>query len=238
MRRYSRIGIACAALLVLLASAIYAKVDYTAANPYSPDEFRQVRQTFRDDAANAEARPVSDNTIYLHLPNISPYVRRFVMDNRDNIARFDRLILDLRGNYGGQLADAYRIADMFLADGDIIGHESGRLPFLNREITAHGSRDFEFDSIIILQNSFTASAAESLILALTANLDNVTLVGETTFGKGTAQIILPLRDGYSVRTTVMTLRGPNGESIDALGIEADIRYTGVTMLDFALALAP
>ena len=227
----------CVTLAFFLLVAACANRSYTAAYLYNPGEFDQLRLAAREDAARAEKRLISDDTVYLYLPNISPDVRRFVVGIRGELARFERLILDLRGNYGGQLAEAYRIADMFLNDGDIIGYESGRFPFLDREIVARGGRAFEFESIVIIQNAGTASAAESLILALIANLDNVTLVGETTFGKGSAQIVLPLRDGYSMIAPVLTLSGPGGESIDTAGIAPNIEYTGVeTMLDFVLAL--
>ena len=238
MRKYNWIKGLCAALVVFLVAAACANRGYMAAYRQRPGEFEQLRLAATEDANRAEKRPVSDDTVYLYLPNISPDVRRFVAGIRGELMRFERLILDLRGNYGGQLAEAYRIAEMFLEDGDIIGHERGRFPFLNREIVARGGRAFEFESIIIIQNAGTASAAESLILALIANLDNVTLVGETTFGKGTAQIVLPLRDGYSIIARVLTLSGPTGESIDTAGITPNVEYAGVeTMLDFVLALA-
>ena len=203
---------------------------------YKPGEFREVQQIARADAARAEITKISDDTVLMYLPNISPEVRRFVMDNRAKLASFDHLIFDLRGNYGGQLADAYQLADMFLERGEIIGHEAGRLSILNREIRARGSRDFEFDSIIILQNRRTASAAESLILALTGNLDNVTTVGQTTFGKAIAQVVVPLRDGFSMRASVITLYGPNHENIHIIGITPDIEYSGDDMLDFVLTM--
>ena len=228
--------ILCVAFAAAAAFATCTDSLYMASYIYEPGEFEQAYQSSADDAALAEIRPLSDDTIYLYLPNISPRVRRFVIENRGYLARFDRLILDLRGNYGGQLAEAYVIADIFLENGDIIGHESGRFSFLNREIKARGVREISFESIVIMQNAQTASAAESLILALSANLDNVTLVGETSYGKATAQIVLPLKDGFSMNASVLSLRGPNGENINEVGIKPDIEYSGKSMLEFVTAL--
>jgi len=205
---------------------------------YNPGEFQQVQQIVRADAARAEITQISEDTVLMYLPNITPEVRRFVEDNRAKLASFDHLIFDLRGNYGGQLADAYQIADMFLERGEIIANEAGRLPLLNREVRARGTRDFEFDTIIILQNGRTASASESLILALQGNLDNVTTVGQPTFGKAIAQVVVPMRDGFSMRASVMTLSGPNHESIHLTGIVPDIEFSGDAsdLPDFALSL--
>jgi len=205
---------------------------------YKPGEFQEIRQIVRTDAARAEIRQISEDTVLMYLPNISPDVRRFVMDNRDKLASFDHLIFDLRGNYGGQLADAYQIADLFLERGEIIAREAGRLPPLNREVRARGSRELEFESIVILQNGRTASASESLILALAGNIDNVTLVGQPTFGKAIAQIVVPLRDGFQMNASVMTLSGPNHEHIHMIGIVPDIEFSGdaAGLLDFVLSL--
>ena len=226
-----------AIITIMTVAALTARPDYIASYKDNTDEIRQLNYQEVDTSARADIREMSDDTVYLYLPSISTEVRRFVGNNRSELARFDRLILDLRGNYGGQLAQTYLIADMFLSEGDVIGLESGPVSFLNREITARGVRDFEFDSIIILQDAGTASAAESLILALAANLDNVTLVGETTFGKGTAQIALPMREGRSTNVSVLTLGGPNGENINHIGIKADIEHINdSTIIDFALNL--
>ena len=205
---------------------------------YNPGEFQQVQQIVRADAARAEITQISEDTVLMYLPNISPEVRRFVEEHRAKLASFDHLILDLRGNYGGQLADAYQLADMFLQRGEIIAFEAGRLAVLNREIRARGTRELEFESITILQNGRTASASESLILALTGNLDNVTTVGRTTFGKGIAQVVVPLRDGFSMRASVMTLYGPNNESIHLSGIAPDIEFLGdaADLLGFVLEM--
>ena len=173
-------------------------------------------------ARTAAVQALSDDTVRLYIPNISAITRRFVFDHRDYLAGYSNLVLDLRNNSGGLLSEFHRIAGLFLDDGYVIAHEYTRLSFFTRTIYSRGDAFFDFDHIIILQNRNTASAAEGLILALTANLPNVITIGETSFGKGIGQVTLPLTGSYAVRATVMRLYGPNREWIHEIGIEANI----------------
>ena len=79
------------------------------------------------------------------------------------------------------------------------------------------------DSIVILQNENTASAAEVLIGALKDNLkDKITTVGTTTYGKGTEQVSIPFEDGTSLKYTIAQWKTPNGTSINNKGFKPDI----------------
>ncbi|MCL2399280.1 MAG: S41 family peptidase [Defluviitaleaceae bacterium] len=202
---------------------------------YSPSQFRVSREIEREDAGLVHFEALTDEVGYLFIPNIHSYTRRFVNDNRSEIAQFPYLILDLRGNYGGLLADFYRIADLFVEHGASVGYERTRWPIFTSHIEGRRVPYFNFEHIIILQNERTASAAEGLILALQGNLPNVTSIGTTTFGKGIGQVTIPLIGGSAIRASVLLVEGPGSESIHNVGITPDIFYDG-DALAYALDL--
>ena len=202
---------------------------------YSPRQFQAARAQERSDARRVRYEALTENVMYLYIPNIHRYSRRFVQANRTEIATLPNLILDLRGNYGGMLLDFHHIANLFLGQGDSIGYERTRWPIFTNHITGRNEPYFNFDQIIILQNQNTASAAEGLILALRENLPNVTIIGDTSFGKAVGQVSVPLTGGSAIRASVLLVEGPEGQSIHKVGIEPDIVYTG-DQLEFALEL--
>ena len=204
---------------------------------YTPQQHIAQRERVRTRAAAADVFEAAPGVGYLFLPNISPYVRDFVFDNRDEINRFDSLILDLRGNTGGVLDDFQAIAGLFLERGVTVGRETARWGPFSTHRRSRGSQFFEFENIIILQNERTASAAEGLIMALAENLDNVTTVGAMTYGKGIGQVTLPLRGGFAVRATVILIETPSGFTVHGVGIAPDIEHVGEDIMELAISLA-
>ena len=203
---------------------------------YTPAQRIAMEERIRTRAAGAEFYEIVPGTVVLRLPNTAPLVQNFVFDNRDEIGVFDNLILDLRGNNGGELAVVQNIASLFLQTGDTIAFDETRWNLFSRERRARRRHSgfFDFDHIIILQDASTASSAEVLIAALAAHLDNETTIGEQTFGKAVGQVTLPLRQGFAVRATVLNIQNPQGESIHNIGIAPHIEYKGDDMLSFAL----
>ncbi|MCL2015155.1 MAG: S41 family peptidase [Defluviitaleaceae bacterium] len=191
---------------------------------YSPTQRQISLANERQTAQLVYFEPLTESTVYLFVPNISGHTRRFIQENRTVIGQFDNLILDLRANSGGLLMDFHQIADLFVENGAILGYEETRLPFFTRQIRSRNAAYFDFDNIIILQNRNTASAAESLILALQDNLQNITTIGTTTTGKAIGQVTIPLTGGSAVRGTVLLISGPNGETIHNIGIAPNIEF--------------
>ena len=189
---------------------------------YSPQEHVAVREREVAVARTASVTTLSDDTVKLFVPNLSRIARDFVMDNRETLAGYPNLVLDLRGNSGGWLVDFHRIAELFVPRGSVLSIEETRVSLFSRTITSSSNPYFEFENIIILQNRRTASAAEGLILALQYHLPNVITIGENTFGKGIGQVTVPLTGGYAVRATVLLVNGPDGGNIHITGIEPDI----------------
>ena len=204
---------------------------------YSPQEHVAVREMEVAIGRTTSVTSLSDDTVMLFVPNLSRVARDFVLDNRDVLAQYPNLVLDLRGNSGGWLVDFHRIAELFVPRGSVLSIEETRISLFSRTITSGVEPYFEFENIIILQNRRTASAAESLIMALQYHLPDVVTVGENTFGKGIGQVTIPLTRGYAVRATVLLVNGPDGSNIHITGIEPDI-VTGPDEdpVDRALAL--
>ncbi len=226
-------------VMAVVTRAIRAKNDDRYTYLYTPTQYTSSKKAEKEDAKLAAVTPLTDNTVCINILNFSDGTKDFFMDNKEELAKYKNLVIDLRYNYGGFLWDFYAMAELFLPKDTVLGYENTRQPLFSRTVKTKKDAYFYFDHIIILQNDQTASAAEGFILALSENMDNVTLVGETTFGKGIGQVTVPLKDGYAVKGTVLSLEGPKGESIHRKGIEPDVAYSGEEdMLDFILTLLP
>ena len=201
---------------------------------YTPQNYKLSKDVEKADAATAKIQELTPDTVYMILPNISDGTKNFVMSNRQTLAKYKNLVLDLRSNYGGLLADFYKMADLFTSRGEILGYEKYRIRLLTHPVKSSGNNYLKFDKIIILQDKNTASAAEGLILALKGNLSGVTTIGEKTFGKGIGQVTIPLIGGFAAKATVLLVSGPKDNSIHKIGIEPDIAYTGDDIIGEAL----
>jgi carboxyl-terminal processing protease len=122
-----------------------------------------------------------------------------------------RLILDLRGNYGGYLDDAIKISDDFLPDRELIVYTEGNSrPNKYAYATAKGM--FENNPLVILIDESSASASEIVAGAVQDN-DRGTIVGRRSFGKGLVQEQLTFPDGSALRLTVARYHTPTGRCI-------------------------
>ena len=129
-------------------------------------------------------------------------------------------ILDLRNNPGGLLSQAISISDFFLNDGQIVSTR-GRIKSENRKFFAKEGDKIEGKPLIVLINNGSASAAEIVAGALQDHKRAI-LLGETTFGKGSVQAIIPLKNRGAIRLTTSKYYLPSGKSISEVGIFPDI----------------
>jgi len=130
-------------------------------------------------------------------------------------------ILDLRNNPGGLLSQAVRISDFFLDDGEIVSTR-GRKSRENRKFFAKKGDRIKGKPLIVLINNGSASAAEIVAGAL-QDQKRAVLLGEATYGKGSVQSIIPLRNKGAIRLTISKYYLPSGKSISEVGVTPDIR---------------
>ena len=129
-------------------------------------------------------------------------------------------ILDLRNNPGGLLSQAIKITDFFLDNGEIVSTKS-RKPSENRRWFAKQGDLTNGKTLIVLINYGSASASEIVAGALKDHKRAI-LLGENSFGKGSVQSIIPLKNDGAIRLTVAKYYLPSGKSISDVGVSPDI----------------
>jgi carboxyl-terminal processing protease len=130
------------------------------------------------------------------------------------------LVLDLRSNPGGLLDAAVRVADEFLAEGIIVSG-TGRIRQAQFEQSASPGDVLENVPTIVLVNAASASASEIVAGALKDH-GRARIVGETTYGKGSVQTVMPLGEGTAIKLTTSRYLTPSGRSINGSGIQPDV----------------
>ena len=130
-------------------------------------------------------------------------------------------ILDLRNNPGGLLTQAIEISDFFLDDGEIVSTK-GRKNKENRKFFARKGDRIKGKPLIVLINNGSASASEIVAGAL-QDQKRAVLLGVATFGKGSVQSIIPLKNKGALRLTISKYYLPSGKSISEVGVLPDIK---------------
>jgi carboxyl-terminal processing protease len=131
------------------------------------------------------------------------------------------LILDLRNNPGGLLDAAVNVSEKFLIPGKLIVYTKGRVNNQNLEFYAKAKKAHLDYPMVVLINEGSASASEIVAGALRDN-QRAILLGNKTFGKGSVQTVIPLKDGSAVRLTTSKYFTPSGGQIHDDGIQPDV----------------
>ena len=129
-------------------------------------------------------------------------------------------ILDLRNNPGGLLSQAIKIADFFLENGEIVSTKS-RKASENRKWFAKEGDIINGKTLLVLINYGSASASEIVAGALKDHKRAI-LLGESSYGKGSVQSVIPLKNNGAIRLTVAKYYLPSGKSISEVGVAPDI----------------
>jgi len=129
-------------------------------------------------------------------------------------------ILDLRNNPGGLLSQAVKITDLFLENGEIVSTK-GRKNSENRKFFANKGDMINGMTLVVLINYGSASASEIVAGALKDHKRAI-LIGENSYGKGSVQSIIPLKNNGAIRLTISKYYLPSGNSISKIGIAPDI----------------
>ena len=171
------------------------------------------------------AKEVSNSVGYLRLrafnENSSDQLKKEIKKIEKNNKELVGYILDLRNNPGGLLSQAIKISDFFLNDGEIVSTR-GRKKNENRKFFAKKGDKIKNKPLIVLINNGSASASEIVAGALKDHKRAI-LLGETSYGKGSVQSIIPLKNRGAIRLTVSKYYLPSGESISGKGVTPDIK---------------
>ena len=146
------------------------------------------------------------------------------------------VILDMRNNPGGLLAQAVRVSDMFLKEGVIV-YTDGRVDAQKQKFFAHGKGTEPDYPIVVLVNGGSASASEIVAGALKDH-GRAIILGTQTFGKGSVQTITPLENGGALTLTTALYYTKSGNSIQARGVKPDIEVEAEAVSDDSVPGVP
>ncbi len=192
-------------------------------NIKKPLEFKITRKIIEIKSVNSEILGKNKNLGYIRLKSFNEnsdkqfldIVKRFEKDSK-----IKGYILDLRNNPGGLLTQAINITDFFLDDGEIVSTK-GRKTSETRKFFAKKGDQIKGKPIIVLINHGSASASEIFAGALKDHKRAI-ILGENSYGKGSVQSIIPLRNGGGMRLTISKYYLPSGDSISEVGVTPDI----------------
>ena len=186
-------------------------------------EFTIVRKIIEIKSVSSELIGNEKNLGYIRLKSFN--------ENSDNqflksIKKFEKnskikgYVFDLRNNPGGLLTQAINITDFVLDDGEIVSTK-GRKISESRKFFAKKGDEIKGKPIVVLINNGSASASEIFAGALKDHKRAI-ILGENSYGKGSVQSIIPLRNGGGMRLTISKYYLPSGKSISEVGVIPDI----------------
>ena len=165
-----------------------------------------------------------DNNIgYIRLTSFNDNSSQQIKKQIEKLKKNENLnafILDLRNNPGGLLSQAIKISDFFLENGEIVSTKS-RKKSENRKWFAKKGDLIEGKTLLVLINYGSASASEIVAGALKDHKRAI-ILGESSYGKGSVQSIIPLKNKGAIRLTVAKYYLPSGKSISEVGVKPDI----------------
>ncbi len=183
--------------------------------------FKITREIIKIESVKSEI--LKEKTGYIRLTafneNSSNQIKNKVQEFKKN-ENVKNYILDLRNNPGGLLTQAIKVSDFFLDYGEIVSTK-GRKSSENRKWFAKKGDIINGKTLIVLINYGSASASEIVAGALKDHKRAI-LVGENSYGKGSVQSIVPLKNKGAIRLTISKYYLPSGKSISEVGVTPDI----------------
>ncbi len=170
-----------------------------------------------------EARLLEDKIGYIRITEFQEHTARDLDSALESLERqgIESLILDLRRNPGGLLESAVAVAEKFLPKGQKVVSTKGRREDQNLEFVAQAAQPHLREMMVVLVDNGSASASEIVAGALQDHKRAIVL-GIKTYGKGSVQTVIPLKDGSAVRLTTSKYYTPSGRSIHGEGILPDV----------------
>ncbi len=192
-------------------------------NIKKPLEFKIVRKIIEVQSVSSKILGDKKNLGYIRLKSFNENSdKQFLKSVKEFEKKFKikGYVVDLRNNPGGLLTQAINITDFFLEDGEIVSTK-GRKISETRKFFARKGDEIKGKPVIVLINNGSASASEILAGALKDHKRAI-ILGESSYGKGSVQSIIPLKNGGGMRLTISKYYLPSGKSISEVGVIPDI----------------
>ena len=192
-------------------------------NVKKPLEFKIIRKILEVRSVSSELVSKERNVGYIRLKSFNENSDSQFLKEIQKFKKNPKIVgyvIDLRNNPGGLLTQAINITDFFLNDGEIVSTK-GRKISETRKFFARRGDEIKGKPIIVLINNGSASAAEIFAGALKDHKRAI-ILGENSYGKGSVQSIIPLRNGGGIRLTISKYYLPSGKSISEVGVTPDI----------------
>ena len=192
-------------------------------NVKKPLEFRIMRKIIQVRSVNSKIIGKEKNLGYIRLKSFNENSDKQFLKSVKNLETKSKIkgyVLDLRNNPGGLLTQAINITDFFLNDGEIVSTK-GRKISETRKFFARKGDEIKGKPIVVLINNGSASASEIFAGALKDHKRAI-ILGENSYGKGSVQSIIPLKNGGGMRLTISKYYLPSGKSISEVGVTPDI----------------
>jgi carboxyl-terminal processing protease len=170
-------------------------------------------------------KPIADDYLYVRIAqfqsNTGPDFVERLRENLKQRPKTKGLVLDLRNNPGGVLQASIEVADAFLDSGTVV-YTKGRMENSNMSYAATPGDVTNGLPLVALINSGSASASEIVAGALQDHKRAI-IMGTRSFGKGSVQTVIPITEDRAIKLTTALYFTPNGRSIQAKGIDPDVR---------------
>lgn len=167
---------------------------------------------------------IVDGIAIIKLPAFQNNSRERVLEGLINLdAPVSGILLDMRDNPGGVLTSAVSVASLFMSDTDVVQVQARQSKA--RVLSTQGTAILKPLPVVVLQNRYSASAAEVLSSSLQAQKRAI-IVGEVSYGKGSVQSVIPLNDEQAVKLTVANYVTATGKQIDGIGVTPDVTLSG------------
>jgi len=192
-------------------------------NLKKPLEFTIVRKIIEVQSVSSKIIGDEKNLGYIRLKSFNENSdKQFlkIVKEFEEKTKIKGYVLDLRNNPGGLLTQAINITDFFLEDGEIVSTK-GRKLSETRKFFARKGDETKGKPLVVLINNGSASASEIFAGALKDHKRAI-ILGENSYGKGSVQSIIPLRNGGGMRLTISKYYLPSGKSISEVGVTPDI----------------
>ena len=186
--------------------------------------FKIVREIIQIQSVKSDL--VEENIGYLRLTSFNENSGKQIkkkINEFENKKKVKAYILDLRNNPGGLLSQAIKISDFFLDNGEIVSTKSRKVSE-NRKWFAKKGDLTNGKTLLVLINYGSASASEIVAGALKDHKRAI-ILGENSYGKGSVQSIIPLKNDGAIRLTVAKYYLPSGKSISEVGVSPDIEIS-------------